>query len=751
MQQQNWIGKSEGALVKFKIANAKAESDSFLEVFTTRPDTLFGATYMVVAPEHAILEKERSEITNFDEIESYARKARLKSDLERTELQKEKTGVQLEGITAINPVTGKQIPIFVADYVLPGYGTGAIMAVPAHDERDFAFAQKYNLPIVHVVAQQVGERKKDYNPRKTVRGICRKDGKILLEYDTHMNEYVLPGGGVEEGENLQEALVREIAEECGYTDVEIQGSLGSIEHNYFHHKRENDWRVEESAFLVDITSDTQIDRPEEEIAKIQYDWYDIDDAIEKLEKGSPTFYRSKIFLERAKQGETFSYFEEGIAVNSDFLNGLTTQQAKEKMILWLEENNIGHKKVNYKLRDWIFSRQRYWGEPIPLVYCENCASKKQFQNKGEELNPGWIPLSSDMLPLELPQVEKYEPTDTGESPLSTMDSFLNTTCPRCSGEAKRETDVMPNWAGSSWYWLRYMDPHNDQCFASKENLQYWGQVDWYNGGMEHTVLHLLYSRFWNQFLHDISEVPFFEPYAKRTSHGLIMAEDGEKMSKSRGNVVNPDDMIEQFGTDALRTYIMFMGPFDQHVSWSTDGLKGVRRFLERVWNLQEKVKLNEEKDSKNTGILHKTIKKVSEDIDEMRFNTAVSAMMELTNAFYKEDTISQTEYSVLLKLLSPFAPHICEELWSEFLGNTNRSLAYEPWPVFDPLKMVEDTVTLAIQVNGKVRSTLEVSSDIEEAEATARALADENVQKWLAGQEPKKIIYIKGKLISIVM
>ncbi|MFA7314706.1 MAG: leucine--tRNA ligase [Candidatus Magasanikbacteria bacterium] len=594
VQQQNWLGKSEGASVFFDIK----DSDEKIEVFTTRLDTLFGATYMVLSPEHVLIQKMQDKISNFTKVTDYINKARLKSDLERTELQKEKTGVELQGIKAINPVNNEEIPVFVADYVLATYGTGAIMAVPAHDERDFEFAKKYSLEI----------------------------------------KEVLQGGNV-----LEEAFV-----------------------------------------------------------------------------------------------------EDGKHINSDFLNGLSTKEAKEKMIVWLEEKNIGKKQINFKLRDWVFSRQRYWGEPIPLVYCEKCAKKNKSDN---EQNPGWFAIAENELPLELPKVEKYEPTDTGESPLSQMTDWVETTCPNCGGKAKRETDTMPNWAGSSWYFLRFVDPNNNQEFASQEKLRYWMPVDWYNGGMEHTVLHLLYSRFWNEFLYDIGLVPTSEPYMKRTSHGMILAKGGEKMSKSKGNVVNPDDVVSEFGADTLRTYIMFIGPFDQAAEWDTNGLIGVRRFLERVWNLQNKI--GDSTDETTTRILHTVIKKVTDDIDNMRFNTAVAKLMELSNEISKTSSVSKEDYLSMIKLLSPFAPHMAEELW-ESLGNTN-SISTEKWPEYDETKIKEDIITIVVQVNGKVRDSIDVPAEIYEEDIKIKVLALENVQKWLGDKEPKKVIYVKGKLVSVVV
>ncbi len=668
VQQENWIGRSEGALVRFTVPCACCPDrpkgsrmgcahDKILEIFTTRPDTLFGATYMVLAPEHPLIEDLQSRITNYEAVKAYAGAAVGKTDIERTNLEKEKTGVEVQGVRAVNPANGEEIPIWVADYVLGSYGTGAIMAVPAHDERDWEF-------VLYVVEPET--RQSQDKLRKNV--VMPKSSKDVLHFLDFLKE------------------------------------------------RENE--------------------------------------EEKLQE----------FFELILEGKR-CFPDEGIATNSDFLDGLETNEAKEKIIAWLEEKGLGKRKVQYKLRDWVFSRQRYWGEPIPLVYCANCESRiKNHESgilnglsEGEKINPGWVPLSEMELPLELPKVEKYQPTDTGESPLAAMTEWVKTTCPRCGGQARRETDTMPNWAGSSWYFLRYTDPHNDQVLASKEKLEYWMPVDWYNGGMEHTVLHLLYSRFWNQFLYDIGAIPnreplqkMREPYMKRTSHGMILAKGGEKMSKSKGNVVNPDEMVDQFGADALRTYIMFMGPFDQAVEWDTDGLVGVRRFLDRVWNLQSKV-------GEGTGgvtpklqtLLHQTIKKVTEDIDAMRFNTAVAKLMELTNEMMKADHVPCSMYHVALKLLSPFAPHICEELWS--LTGGSGSIAFEPWPTYDPKYLIADTVTIAIQVNGKLRDTIDVAPDTGEEEVKRLALASANVQKHLAGKEPKKVIYVKGKLVSIVV
>ncbi len=931
-QQENWIGRSSGASIKFKVLSSNKGEIGELEVFTTRPDTLFGVTYMVVAPEHELVaqllegtrNKEQGTIKNVDEVHTYVEKARLKSDLERTELQKEKTGVELKGLKAINPATEEEIPIFVADYVLATYGTGAIMAVPAHDERDYEFAKKYNIPIKQVVAffhanDTVDDAYRPDKPvlkRHTINAIVKHwqdDTYLCLDWEK-FGWHTGIIGGVEKGEDIVEAAMREIREETGYKNIKFVRSVGGENHNVFfaRHKDENRYAIGHGLYFELI--DGEYEKPnEEEIKNHTAVWIEKDSMVEFL--NLPNF--KYVWRQLSMKNDCFS--DEGITINSEFLNDLKTPQAKETMIQWLEEKGVGKRKVQFKLRDWVFSRQRYWGEPIPLVKCDQCENKKykyvfvhgfnptaredffielkkSLEDKGHEVSypslpnsdapnieeqvaylkqkcvldkntivvahslggavvmklleqvnlqesvekvvlvdcfteptfndkrrepvekscdwkfsfddirslakewvvivdkdhpvvpqgqekifhtklganiiiaepevshfcstnepivqknvepTGWIPLPEDQLPLTLPQVEKYQPTDTGESPLAAMEDWVKTTCPKCGGEARRETDTMPNWAGSSWYFLRYMDPNNSEALASPEAMKYWGPVDWYNGGMEHVVLHLLYSRFWNQFLYDIGVVPFKEPYNKRTSHGMILAKGGEKMSKSKGNVVNPDEMVEQFGADTLRTYIMFMGPFDQAVEWDINGLIGVRRFLDRVWNLQGKVKEGAENEKKVLQTLHQTIKKVSEDIDEMRFNTAIAKMMELTNEWMKAETISKSAYASLIQLLAPFAPHIAEELWQQ-LGY-GQSIARSGWPMCDEQYLTIDNVTIAIQVNGKLRGTIDVAVDVDEEEVKQLALKQENVAKWLEGKEPKKVIYVKGKLVSIVI
>ena len=585
VQQRNWIGRSIGAEVDFQLT----AQDEKVRIFTTRPDTLFGATYMVLSPEHPLIDKLKDQITNFDACMAYRNEAAKKSDFERAELAKDKTGVQIEGVRAINPVNGKEIPIWLSDYVLMSYGTGAIMAVPAHDTRDWEFAKKFDLPLIEVVA----------------------------------------GGDID-----QEA----------YTDI-----------------------------------------------------------------------------------------QDGVLVNSDFLNGMSVAEAKKAIIDHLVKMGAGEQKVNYKLRDWVFSRQRYWGEPIPVVHCEKC---------------GIVPVPEDQLPVLLPQVENYEPTDSGESPLSVMTDWVNTTCPCCGGPAKRETDTMPQWAGSSWYFMRYCDPHFDGAIGSKEALDYWLPVDWYNGGMEHTTLHLLYSRFWHLFLHDIGVISAPEPYQKRTSHGMILGENGEKMSKSRGNVINPDDIIDELGADTFRVYEMFMGAFDQAIPWSTNGAKGCRRFLDRIWRLQENVVDGEAYSPKLNALMHETIKKVSLDYEAMKYNTAIAAMMTLVNEMYAAGSVTKGELKTLLKLLNPVAPHITEEMWAS-LG-FGEPIYKQSWPEWDEAAMVKSEVEIAVQVGGKVRGRIMIPADMTKEQAEKELPEHPEVQKLLAGKTLVKVIFVPGRLVNLI-
>lgn len=585
-QQKNWIGRSEGAEVKFKLSTGDE-----MVVYTTRADTLFGATYTVMSPEHPLIEKMKDSITNYDEVTAYKAEAAKKSEFERTELAKDKTGVKLEGIYAVNPANGAELPVFISDYVLVTYGTGAIMAVPAHDSRDWDFAKKFNLPIIEVVSG---------------------------------------------GKNVQEEP---------YTDV-YKGNM----------------------------------------------------------------------------------------VNSEFLNGLPVKEAIPTMIDWLEKQGLGKRKVNFKLRDWVFSRQRYWGEPIPLVHCDKC---------------GWVAIPESELPLELPELDTFEPGENGESPLAKAYDWIETICPHCGDKAQRETDTMPQWAGSSWYFLRYMDPHNNDALASKEALEYWSPVDWYNGGMEHTTLHLLYSRFWHKFLYDIGVVPTKEPYMKRTSHGMILGENNEKMSKSRGNVVNPDDVVNEFGADAFRTYEMFIGAFDQSTPWSQQGLKGCYKFLERVWNLQSIVNDTEGYSADLEKTMNKAIKKVGEDFERMKFNTAIATMMSLVNDFSKKGSVTKDEYKTLITLLNPVAPHMTEELWLIY-GN-GELLSLQPWPKYDKEKTIDDEIEIVVQINGKIKDKLMIPAGLDKGGTQEAAMNTDKIKALIEGKNVVKVIAVPGKLVNIVV
>ncbi len=645
-QQKNWIGRSEGAEVNFEVMpeksalkvyktlsveeqvlkkdvelyNKEVENEKlkreYLKIYTTRPDTIFGATYMVIAPEHDLIKKYEDKITNLDEVNEYKQKAALKSDFERAELNKEKTGVEIKGIKAINPLTNTTIPIWISDYVLITYGTGAIMAVPAHDDRDFEFAQKFKLPIKPVI---------------------------------------IP-------------------------------------------KSDNETNMLQSE------------------AEAKFDYLMNND-------------NSDMFMK-----EPYTDVENGVAVNSGFLNGLTSKEAIKKAIDYIEENKLGKKQVNYKLRDWVFSRQRYWGEPIPMVYCEDC---------------GWNPIPESELPLVLPDIEDYEPGENGESPLAKQTEWIKTKCPCCGKDAKRETDTMPQWAGSSWYFLRYMDAHNKEALASKEALEYWSPIDWYNGGMEHTTLHLLYSRFWHKFLYDIGVVPTKEPYQKRTSHGMILGGNGEKMSKSKGNVINPDDIVKEFGADTFRVYEMFMGPFDQTAPWSMESIRGCGKFLDRVWNMQDILVDGEEYSKEHEKMMHKAIKKVTSDIEEMKFNTSVAEFMKMTNEFYKDKKINKAEYKTFLQLLNPFAPHMTEELFN-IIGES-KTINETSWPKYDESKTIDDEIEIPVQVNGKVKAVITAEKEATEEEVKVIVNSNETIQNVLAGKNVVKEIYVKGKIYNIVV
>jgi len=774
IQQRNWIGKSEGAEIPFKIVFKKEQKQGQetkeISVFTTRPDTLFGVTYMLLSPEHSYINTALSNVDNKKEVEEYISKTKNKTEIERTDTSKEKTGIELKGVKAVNPATKEEIPVWIADYVLADYGTGAVMAVPAHDERDFEFAKKYNLPIKDVV---MPVRIDKTNPhvsgkkiveRKAIQAIITnpKTKKILCLKWKKQPWTTFVVGGIEEGESVVEAAKREVLEETGYKNIKYIRTLGgTVKSEFFAtHKDEN--RV--AYFDVvhfELSGNEMNPVSDEEKEKHELVWLDVKD----IRPDTMQCGELDIWMYRLQTGDD-TVIEDGIVINSKQFDGKNSQSIKKE----ITEFAGGKWVTKYKLRDWIFSRQRYWGEPIPVVHCEKC---------------GIVPVPEKELPIKLPMVKNYQPTETGESPLASISKWVNTKCPTCKGKAKRETDTMPNWAGSSWYYLRYTDPKNSKRFADIKKLKYWTPVDWYNGGMEHTTLHLLYSRFWHKFLFDEGLVPTKEPYQKRTSHGLILAEGGEKMSKSKGNVINPDSIIKIVGADALRIYEMFMGPFDQAIAWDTNNIAGSRRFLERVWKLQEKVgkdmEVEKDADSRARGLsersasvassagrrepasfetdlmsewsedilIHKTIKKVSDDIEEMKFNTAISAMMIALNEIEKEKTISKESYKTFLKLLSPFAPHMTEELWLEI--GMKGSIHIAPWPVFDPEKIVEKTMRIVIQVNGKIRGDFETDSNASDEHIKKIVFDKPEIVKWFEGKEPKKIIIVKGKLINIVI
>ena len=733
-QQTNWIGRSEGAEVNFELDGI----DEKLRVYTTRPDTIFGVTYMVIAPEHKLIEKYKDKITNLDEVEEYKRKAALKSDFERSELNKEKTGIEVKGIKAINPLTNEKIPVWISDYVLSSYGTGAIMAVPGHDERDFEFAKKFGIDIKQVVAPKFFDEKNpprkdaDNTTRHVVCNIIKhptEDKYLVLKYkDLNWNNFVM--GGIEEGETVVEAGIREMKEETGYYDIKnaYQINATSFDEFYAAHKGVNRKIVQECIVIELNSLDKQAISKEEE-DKYDRVWVEKDKLYDFINIESQKFQVDMFLNEKA-------YVDAGqsIAINSDFLNGLVTEEAKKKATEYVEEKGIGEKKVNYKLRDWVFSRQRYWGEPIPMVYCEDC---------------GWVTVPETELPLVLPDIEDYEPGENGESPLAKQTEWIKTKCPCCGKEAKRETDTMPQWAGSSWYFLRYMDPHNEKELASKEALEYWSAIDWYNGGMEHTTLHLLYSRFWHKFLYDIGVVPTKEPYQKRTSHGMILGGNGEKMSKSKGNVINPDDIVEEFGADSFRVYEMFMGPFDQTAAWSMESIRGCSKFLDRVWNLKDMVQEGEEYSSKFEKMMHKAIKKVTSDIEEMKFNTSVATFMTMVNEFYKEKQINKAEYKTFLQLLNPFAPHMTEELFKE-IGIEN-DISQTPWPEYDEAKTIDDEIEIPVQINGKVKTTIKIAKDASDNEVKDVVKENETVNSLIDGKTVVKEIYVKGKIYNIVV
>ena len=723
--QINWIGKSTGAEVDFKLKQVNEK----LTVYTTRPDTLYGVTFMVIAPEHPYVDLYSGLIKNMNEVIDYREQTNKKTEFERTQLVKDKTGIKLEGLSAINPINNKEIPIYISDYVMMNYGTGAIMAVPAHDTRDYDFAKKFGIDIIQVLEEETGTPHSDESKKNSIVAIVydEKQDKYLTINWGNNGGRLFVGGTIKENESSLECAIREIAEETGYTDISLVKTAFKINHHYYAYNKDKYFNIQATPFLFTLNSDKMVSQILDDDEKFQVEWVSKDiiqkEIVDELHKKSFEYTVN----ETAMVGD-------GIHINSDVLDGLHKEEAISKMISYLEEKGIGRKKTNYKLQDWIFTRQRFWGEPIPLIYCDDC---------------GWVAVPDEDLPVLLPNVAEYEPTDDGESPLARIDEFVNTTCPHCGKPAKRETDTMPNWAGSSWYWLRYMDPHNDKEFASREALEYWGKVDWYNGGMEHATRHLLYARFWNQFLYNIGLVPNKEPFKVRASHGMILGEGGVKMSKSLGNVINPDDIVAEYGADTLRTYEMFIGDYEKEATWSEQGLNGCKRYLDRVVRLGEKVNDSLEYSSELEKDIHKTIKKVSEDIDALKFNTAVSSLMILLNKMEKMDSISKNDYRTYLTLLNPIAPHITEELNEEYqLGS---AICESSWPSYEEDKLVDSEKEIAVQVNGKVRATILVHIDDTDDIIKEKALSEDNVKKHIEGKEIVKIIVIKGKIVNIVV
>ena len=723
--QINWIGKSIGAEVDFSLKGL----DEKLSVFTTRCDTLFGVTFMVMSPEHKLLEKYKSHIKNIEEVEKYQEEAKHKSEIERTDMTKEKTGVKIDGIKAINPVNGKEIEIWISDYVLANYGTGAIMAVPAHDERDYEFAKKYNIPIIQVLEETTGKPAENEQKKKSIVAVLydEKNDKYLTINWHDKGGRLFIGGTIKDGETPLECAKREIDEETGYKNIELISELPKINHHYYAYNKDKYFNIESTGYLFKLINNEKDIQKLDDDEVFDVEWVDKD----TIEKEVVDELHKKTFEYSLKPGPMIG---DGIHINSEFLDGLGKEDAINKMIEFLEKNKIGKKTVNYKLQDWIFSRQRFWGEPIPMVYCEKC---------------GWQMVPYEELPVILPDVPSYEPTDNGESPLSKVEEWVNTTCPCCGGKAKRETDTMPNWAGSSWYWIRYMDPHCKTGIADMDAMKYWGQVDLYNGGMEHATRHLLYARFWNQFLYDRGIVPVREPFKKRVAHGMILGENNEKMSKSKGNVVNPDDMVKTYGADALRTYEMFIGDYTKDASWSENGLKGCKKFLDRIYRLETKLNDEEGYSKDLESDINKTIKKVTDDILTMNYNTAVSALMILLNKYDKKDSITKKDYRIILQLLNPIAPHITEEL--NEVNKLGPEFTKSAWPEYDESKIIDESYEIGVQVNGKLRASITVLKDEDEESVKEKAFKQENVKKYTDGKEIVKTIVIPNKIVSIVV
>ncbi len=730
--QINWIGKSTGAEVDFKLKQVEEK----LTVYTTRPDTLYGATFMVIAPEHPYIDLYSGLISNMNEIIDYREQTNKKTEFERTQLVKDKTGIKIEGLTAINPVNDKEIPIYISDYVMMNYGTGAIMAVPAHDDRDYDFAKKFGIETIQVIAPSY--LSKDNPPREGAKNTNRKVVYVVLTNKDKSKYLVLDWkeqpwknfvcGGIEGDESVEAAALREAKEETAYKNIRID-SVNSYYYKdefYAAHKNVNR-KIDGYIAYGTILDDEQVVMDDYENNTHTPVWIDSNKVVEFLNKPE------KDCIEWFIDGEK-AYTGDGIHINSEMIDGLNKEEAISKIINFLEEKGVGRPKTNYKLQDWVFTRQRFWGEPIPLINCNKC---------------GWVAVPEEELPVLLPEVAEYEPTDDGECPLARIEDFVNTTCPKCGGPAKRETDTMPNWAGSSWYWLRYMDPKNSKEIASQEALKYWGQVDWYNGGMEHATRHLLYARFWNQFLYNIGLIPNKEPFKVRAAHGMILGEGGVKMSKSIGNVINPDDMVELYGADALRCYEMFIGDYEKEAAWSEQGLIGCRRFLDKIIRLGDKVNSSDKYTKELEQDIHKTIKKVTDDTAALKFNTAISSLMILLNKMEKMESISSLDYRTLLVLLNPIAPHITEELNEQY--KLGAPICESTWPVYDEAMLIDEEKEIAVQVNGKVRSTIMVHIDDSDETIREKAISEENVKKHISDKEIVKVIVIKGKIVNIVV
>lgn len=726
--QINWIGKSTGAEVNFKLSN----TEDVITVFTTRCDTLFGATALVLSPEHEYLKKYEDKINNIDEVKKYQIEAKNKSEIERTDATKKKTGVKIDGLTAINPVNDKEVEIWISDYVLSGYGTGAIMMVASHDERDFDFAKKFGIEIIPVIEQITGTKRENEQEKNSIVAVVydeKKDKYLTINWG-ELGGRLFIGGTRKDNESPIECAKREITEETGYKNIEYVSECFPLNHHYFAYNKNIAYNIESTGLLFKLIDDEKVNTnlDEEEKDNFKVEWASLETILSEVKDELHITTFNNLRTPKAYTGQ-------GRMINSDFLNGITDkQEAINKMLEYLEEKKVGKKTTNYRLQDWIFSRQRFWGEPIPMVYCETC---------------GWVAVPYEELPVLLPEVTSYEPTETGESPLSNVKEWVNTTCPHCGAKATRETDTMPNWAGSSWYWLRYMDAKNDKEFANFDVMKYWEMVDLYNGGMEHATRHLLYARFWHEFLYDQGLVPTPEPFKKRVAHGMILNSDGKKFSKSSGNGVKPDDMVKKYGADALRTFEMFIGDYEKDASWNEEGLRGCKRFIDRIYKLQNKLNDNEGITETLESIIHKTIKKVTIDIETMNFNTAVSALMILTNEYEKLESISKSDYRILLTLLNPIAPHITEELVS--MNDLGRPICETPWPTYDEAKMIDKLAKIAVQINGKLRGTMEIPMDTDKDELIRLAKELENVKKHLIDKEIIKEIVVPNKIVNLVI